>query len=150
MGVGCCLVRETASLMLGQYFKRRREFVESVAACGGGVGVALFSVLYKEAVGALGWRLGMQAVTGVLTSGFFVGVLYRSASLYHPQRRAIVHLKNQRKKIKEKKHVRVRNPKPPFLDLSPLRLRPVRWLMAAAAAASAGVFTPLFYLVSRA
>ena len=29
---------------------------------------------------------------------FFLGTFYRSASLYHPQRRAIIHLKTQQKK----------------------------------------------------
>jgi hypothetical protein len=29
-------------------------------------------------------------------------MFYRSASLYHPQRRAILHLKNQKRKIKDK------------------------------------------------
>ena len=47
----------------------------------------------------LGWRLGLQAATGLLLSTFFLGTFYRSASLYHPQRRAILHLKTQRKKV---------------------------------------------------
>lgn len=47
----------------------------------------------------LGWRLGLQAVTGVLVLAFFLSAVYRSASLYHPQRRAILHLKNQRRKV---------------------------------------------------
>lgn len=51
MGAGCGLVRETSGLVLGHYFKKRREFVEMVVQSGSGVGVALFSVLYKEAVG---------------------------------------------------------------------------------------------------
>jgi hypothetical protein len=51
LGVGTGLVRETSSLMLGHYFKRRREFVEMIVQAGAGVGIALFSVLYKEAVG---------------------------------------------------------------------------------------------------
>ncbi|KAJ8894188.1 hypothetical protein PR048_006798 [Dryococelus australis] len=51
MGVGTGLVRETSSLMLGNYFKRRREFVEMVVQAGAGIGIALFSVFYKEAVG---------------------------------------------------------------------------------------------------
>lgn len=51
LGLGAGIVRETSSIMLGHYFKRRREFVEMVAQTGAGVGIALFSVLYKEAVG---------------------------------------------------------------------------------------------------
>lgn len=47
----------------------------------------------------LGWRLGLQAVTVVLVLAFFLSAVYRSASLYHPQRRAILHLKNQRRKV---------------------------------------------------
>ena len=47
----------------------------------------------------MGWRLGLQAATGLLLSAFFLGTFYRSASLYHPQRRAILHLKTQRKKV---------------------------------------------------
>ncbi|PNF28100.1 hypothetical protein B7P43_G12256 [Cryptotermes secundus] len=146
LGVGTGLVRETSSLMLGHYFKRRREFVEMVVQAGAGVGIALFSVLYKEAVGKLGWRLGLQAVTGVLALGFFLGVLYRSASLYHPQRRAILHLKNQRKKVKEKKDSVGAPRKPPFLDFSPLRIRAVQMLLLASSTAALGLYTPVFYL----
>lgn len=51
LGIGCGLVREAAGLVLGAYFRRRRQFVELVAHAGGGVGIALFSVAYKEAVG---------------------------------------------------------------------------------------------------
>ena len=47
----------------------------------------------------MSWRLGLQAATGLLLSTFFLGTFYRSASLYHPQRRAILHLKTQRKKV---------------------------------------------------
>ena len=51
LGAGAGLVRETAGLMLGHYFRKRREFVEMIVQAGTGVGVALFSVSYKEAVG---------------------------------------------------------------------------------------------------
>lgn len=51
LGIGAGVVRETSGLVLGHYFKKRREFVEMVAQTGAGVGMALFSVLYKEAVG---------------------------------------------------------------------------------------------------
>lgn len=93
----------------------------------------------------LGWRLGLQAVTGVLALGFFLGVLYRSASLYHPQRRAILHLKNQRNKVKEKGSISVTH-KAPFFDLSPLRIRAVQMLLLASSTAALGLYTPVFYL----
>ncbi|XP_070156110.1 monocarboxylate transporter 4 [Polyergus mexicanus] len=145
LGAGAGLVRETAGLVLGNYFRKRREFVEMVVQAGTGVGIALFSVFYKEAVGKLGWRLGLQSVTGVLSLAFFLGLIYRSASLYHPQRRAILHLKSQRGKLKEKKSAN-KVPKQPLVDLSPLGSRPVRMLMLAAGAAGFGLYTPAFYI----
>ncbi|XP_025264409.1 monocarboxylate transporter 4 isoform X2 [Camponotus floridanus] len=145
LGTGAGLVRETAGLVLGNYFRKRREFVEMVVQAGTGVGIALFSVFYKEAVGKLGWRLGLQSVTGALSLAFFLGLIYRSASLYHPQRRAILHLKNQRSKLKEKKSGN-KVPKQPLVDLSPLGSRPVRMLMLAAGAAGFGLYTPAFYI----
>ncbi|XP_065085064.1 monocarboxylate transporter 2-like [Ochlerotatus camptorhynchus] len=145
VGVGAAMVRESAAVMLGHYFKRRRQFVEMITMSGEGVGVALFSVILKEGVGKMGWRLGLQAVTGLVSFSFFMGLLYRPASLYHPQRRAILHLKNQRKKVKEKK-THVRTPKPPFLDFTPLKLTPVRMLSISAAVAAFGIYSPVFFL----
>ncbi|KAF5291585.1 hypothetical protein FQR65_LT01898 [Abscondita terminalis] len=145
LGAGAGIVRESAGLVLGHYFKRRREFVEMVAQAGAGVGMALFSVFYKEAVGKLGWRLGMQAVTGLLSLAFFLPIVYRSANLYHPQRRAIMHLKNQRKKMKEKKtHTKVK--KPPMFDFTPLKSRGLRVLLVASATGALGIYSPIFYL----
>jgi hypothetical protein len=85
-------------------------------------------------------------VTGVLALSFFLGVLYRSASLYHPQRRAILHLKNQRKKVKEKKGNVAVTHRAPFLDFSPLRIRAVQMLLLASSTAALGLYTPVFYL----
>ncbi|XP_076275366.1 monocarboxylate transporter 2-like [Rhynchophorus ferrugineus] len=146
LGLGAGIVRETSTIVLGHYFKRRREFVEMVAQAGTGVGIALFSVLYKEAVGKLGWRLGLQAVTGLLALGFFLPIVYRSANLYHPQRRAITHLKNQRKKMKEKK-THSKSKKPPMFDFSPLKSRGLRIIMLACGFGALGIYAPIFYLV---
>lgn len=94
----------------------------------------------------LGWRLGLQSITGLLALGFFLPIVYRSANLYHPQRRAIMHLKNQRKKMKEKKtHAKVK--KPPMFDFTPLRSKGLRVLLVASAASALGVYAPIFYLV---
>ncbi|KZC11886.1 Monocarboxylate transporter 14 [Dufourea novaeangliae] len=146
LGTGAGLVRETAGVVLGHYFRKRREFVEMVVQSGAGVGIVLFSVFYREAVGKLGWKRGMQSVTGALSLAFFLGLIYKSASIYHPQRRAMLHLKNQRGKVKEKR-TKV-PPKQPWVDLSPLGSRPVRMLMLAAGAAGFGLYTPAFYIVS--
>lgn len=51
VGVGASFVRESAAIMIGHYFKRRRPFVEMIVMSGEGVGIALFSVILKEGVG---------------------------------------------------------------------------------------------------
>ena len=51
MSIAIALVRESSALMVGQYFKRRRDFVEIVVQIGAGIGVILFSVFFKEALG---------------------------------------------------------------------------------------------------
>lgn len=51
VGVGASMVRDSAAVMLGHYFKRRRQFVEMITMSGEGVGIALFSVILKEGVG---------------------------------------------------------------------------------------------------
>ncbi|XP_046638831.1 monocarboxylate transporter 2-like isoform X4 [Daphnia pulicaria] len=143
LGVGVGLTRDTATLMVGQYFKRRREAVEIALVGSSGIGLALMTVFLHTTLGAIGWRLGLQAVTGLVLLTFILGSCYRSASLYHPQRRAILHLKNQRKKIKEKnKH----EEKPPFFDFTSLKSRTIQTIMVSTASIAAGIYTPLIYL----
>ena len=48
MGVG--MTRDPATLMLGQYFKRKRELVEVVLVSGSGIGLAVMSVFIYESV----------------------------------------------------------------------------------------------------
>ncbi|XP_046644820.1 monocarboxylate transporter 3-like isoform X3 [Daphnia pulicaria] len=144
MSIAIALVRESSALMVGQYFKRRRDFVEIVVQMGAGIGVILFSVFFKEALGQMGWRLGLQAATGLLLSAFFLGTFYRSASLYHPQRRAILHLKTQRKKVKVKG--KPSNDRPPYFDFSVLRLKSLRMILLSSGIGAIGAYTPLFYL----
>ncbi|XP_071445390.1 monocarboxylate transporter 2-like [Hetaerina americana] len=147
VGVGVGLTRDTSTLMVSQYFKRRRELVEIFIVAGSGIGLALMSAFIKAAVGAIGWRLGLQAVTGAVFTTFLLGTFYRSASLYHPQRRAILHLKNQRRKVKEKPGGHAA---PPFLDFTALKSRTVRILLLSTALAAFGINTPIFYLAHQA
>jgi hypothetical protein len=101
--------------------------------------------LHVQCCSAIGWRLGLQAVTGVVFLTFILGTFYRSASLYHPQRRAILHLKNQKRKIKDKNKL---DDRPPFFDLTTLRSKTVRILLVSTGISSFGINTPIFYLVS--
>lgn len=51
MSIAIALVRESSALMVGQYFKRRRDFVEIIVQIGSGIGVSLFAVFFKETLG---------------------------------------------------------------------------------------------------
>ncbi|GLV44010.1 hypothetical protein CBL_12694 [Carabus blaptoides fortunei] len=147
VGVGVGITRDCSTLMVAQYFKRRREFVEIFIVSGSGLGIAVMSAFIKGAISAIGWRLGLQAVTGVVFLTFILGTFYRSASLYHPQRRAILHLKNQKRKIKDKNKV---DDRPPFFDFSTLRSKTVRILLVSTGISAFGINTPIFYLAHQA
>ena len=54
------MTRDTASLMVGQYFKRRREMVEIFLVSGSGLGISVMSTLLRLLVRDIGWRLGLQ------------------------------------------------------------------------------------------
>jgi hypothetical protein len=49
--VGCCMVREASSLIVGQYFKDRRELAEMFVLSGPGIGIIIFSSLYRISLG---------------------------------------------------------------------------------------------------
>ncbi|XP_063362451.1 monocarboxylate transporter 10-like isoform X2 [Cydia amplana] len=150
VGVGVGLTRDCSTLMVAQYFKRRREFVEIFIVSGSGLGIAVMSTFIKGAIRAIGWRLGLQAVTGVVFVTFILGTFYRSASLYHPQRRAILHLKNQNK-IKRKMKDRTKaDDRQPFFDFSTLRSKTVRILLMSTGISAFGINTPIFYLAYHA
>lgn len=97
----------------------------------------------------MGWRLGLQAVTGVVFLTFVLGTFYRSASLYHPQRRAILHLKSQKRKIKskDKEKNKIQDDTPPFFDFTTLKSRTVQLLLLSVGVGSFGLNAPIFYLV---
>ena len=81
---------------------------------------------------------------------FFLGTFYRSASLYHPQRRAILHLKSQKRKIKnkDKEKNKAQDDRPPYFDFTTLKSRTVQIMMLSVSVTFLGVHTPLFYLVT--
>ncbi|KAK8752648.1 hypothetical protein OTU49_006681, partial [Cherax quadricarinatus] len=147
IGIGVGMTRDSSTLMVGQYFKRRREFVEIIVVSGSGLGISVMSVFIRGAIESIGWRLGLQAVTGVVFLTFLMGTFYRSASLYHPQRRAILHLKNQKRKVKEKNR---QDDKPPFFDVATLKSRTVQILLVSIGLSSFGITTPIIYMAHQA
>ena len=165
---GGAMVRDPTSLMVGQYFKKKRDVVEIVHAASSGLGLAAASAYLQWSIISLGWRLGLQSITAAICSTIFLAIFYRSASLYHPQRRAILHLKSQRRKIKSKdkeknkanaavvvagqSHHHQHHPyidRPPYVDLAALRSRTVRLLLISIFVAAGGIFTPVFFLVNE-
>ncbi|GAB6027121.1 hypothetical protein CHUAL_013854 [Chamberlinius hualienensis] len=148
LGLGVVLCRCPANLMIGQYFKRKRELVEAIVHGCSGVGLILQSIAYAQTIRSKGWRFGLQILTIVIFTTFFAGIFYRSASLYHPQRRAILHLKTQKRKIKDKK-TRF-DDKVPFFDFTTLRSRTVQILLLSSAMTSLGSSSPLVFLIHEA
>ena len=45
------MARDPAALMVGQYFKRKRELVEIILVAGSGLGITAMSAFIKEAIG---------------------------------------------------------------------------------------------------
>ena len=73
MSTGISMTQNSFMLMLGQYFKKRRELVEMIVVSGTGGGFLAMSSTLNYFVRRHGWRLGLQAVTLILLSIFFMG-----------------------------------------------------------------------------
>ena len=50
-GVSSAAVRDSSSMMVGQYFKMRRDVAEMCSVAGVGMGIVIFSLLYSQAIG---------------------------------------------------------------------------------------------------
>jgi hypothetical protein len=94
----------------------------------------------------LGWRYGLHIVAGVFFAPFFTGTFNRSATLYHPQRRAIMHLKTQQRKFLE------RSPAANATKLTELKSfhnRSLHFALMCSFLASLGIYSPFINLVSH-
>ena len=96
----------------------------------------------------LGWRHGLQALLSLFILSFFLGLFYRSASLYHPQRDAISHIKQKKQKVKPDQGKKEEKYQLTFLDLSILKNRSVQVILISSGLSALGIYTPVFYLVS--
>ena len=99
---------------------------------------------------SLRWRLGLQAMLSLTILAFFLGLFFRPASLYHPQRDAISHIKHQKEKVKginTKEKLKQKKKASLLLDISFMRNRSIRIFLVCSSISSLGIYTPLFYLV---
>lgn len=110
------------------------------------------------------WRFGWQIMAMLASLSFFLGVLYRPASLYHPQRRAILHLKSLQKKSRLKdQHLKTQQQasigsavstkipgsgKPPYFDFSVLKSKTIQIILSGTCISNFGLMSPLFLFVS--
>ena len=88
-----------------------------------------------------GWRQGLQTISVSCSLIFLLGTFYRSATMYHPQRRAILHLKSQRRKLLESN---INS----FRDLRAFKSGAIHFAFAAAFVAAFAFYLPIVYLVS--
>lgn len=51
VGIGVGITRDCSTLMVAQYFKRRREFVEIFIVSGSGLGIAVMSIIIRTTIG---------------------------------------------------------------------------------------------------
>ncbi|XP_064627166.1 monocarboxylate transporter 12-like [Lineus longissimus] len=146
LALGTSITMTTANIMVGRYFKVRRELAELVVISGSGLGQSVMSTFAAKLIRVIGWMRVMQCFAGFMFLTFVSGCLYRSASLYHPRRKVILHMKNQ----KRPKTAQRDTPKPPYRDFRALRMRIVQVIVLSAALVSFGVYTPFIFVIKAA
>lgn len=56
MGMGVGVTRDCSTIMIAQYFKRKKELVEIVIVAGSGCGIIFMSTFFTRAIESFGWR----------------------------------------------------------------------------------------------
>ena len=59
--------------MVSHYFKKRRELVDIFFVAGSGLGISTMSLVLMSAITRIGWRLGLQTVTGLISATSILG-----------------------------------------------------------------------------
>lgn len=56
VGIGVNITRDCSTIMVAQYFKKKRELVEIFVVSGSGCGIIFMSIFYKRSIETFGWR----------------------------------------------------------------------------------------------
>ncbi|XP_074662838.1 monocarboxylate transporter 12-B-like [Tubulanus polymorphus] len=144
VALGSSLALNTANIMVGRYFNTRREMAEMFVVSGSGLGMCILPALAAEVFWVLdSWMRCLQTFAGAMFITFIAGCFYRSASLYHPRRKVILHIKEQKRQKQKDKTI-----KPPYLDFRALKMRSVQVIIGSASMSSFGIFIPFWFVVS--
>ena len=87
----------------------------------------------------------MRNIKSIHVFFIFSGTFYRSATLYHPQRRAILHLKTQQRKLLERMPVAKITP---FKDLKAVQNWSLQFALLAAFLSAIGLYSPMVNMVT--
>ena len=140
--LGISLTEVSLTVMRGQYFKKRRLHLEIIINSSTGVGVSLMSLVQLLCLHTGGWRLGLQILSGVFSLCILTSLLLRPASVYHPQRRAILHMRQYMRAVLGK--TQRRGERRSMRDLvTRLRHRSVRVVMISGCLSSVCLLTPV-------
>ncbi|KAH3738486.1 monocarboxylate transporter 13-like [Dreissena polymorpha] len=145
LSIGSGLTVTTANIMVGRYFRSRRELAEMILVSGTGAGAALIAFILDELMAKLQWKETMQTVAGLLAMTMIAGAFYRSASLYHPRRNVILHIKNQKKTRRERDQE-----KPSYFDFTALKMRALQGIMVTVAVVALGMHIPYILMLQTA
>ncbi|XP_056014420.1 monocarboxylate transporter 12-like isoform X2 [Ostrea edulis] len=140
VGTGICL--STASVIVGRFFLQRRELAEMIVTSGTGAGTAVMALVIYGLNRNMTWMKTMQCLVGVFVLTIVAGALYRPASMYHPRRKMIMHIKSQKKTRRDQEEV-----EPPYFDFSALHMRGLQALMIISSISAFGIFVPFIILV---
>lgn len=142
--LGVSISETSFTLVRGQYFKKRRLHLEVIMTSSYGMGVSVMSLVQQLCFQAGGWRLGLQMMSGLFTLTILTSLLLRPASVYHPQRHAILHMRQYMRQILGKSQ----RPQARSLRDTVARLvsnRSVRVVLVSGGLSSLCLLTPLLY-----
>lgn len=145
LSVGSGITINTANIMVGRYFRSRREFAEMIMLAGTGAGAAFIAFIIDELMKKLYWTQAMQSIAGLSAITMIAGAMYRSASLYHPRRNVILHIKNQKKCRRERDQE-----KPSYFDFTALKMRALQGIMVMVAIIGLGMHIPYILMLQTA
>lgn len=145
IGVGSGITLSTANIMIGRYFRARREFAEMIMLSGTGAGAALLAFVIDELIKKIKFMHALNSLSGLTAVTMIAGAMYRSASLYHPRRNVILHIKNQKKCRRERDQE-----KPSYFDFAALKMRGLQGIMVIAAVIGLGMHIPYILLLQTA